>query len=198
MRRAAAIRDAEIDRMRELVSIGAGHAASALARLTGRTCEMQVPTVQRLAARAADPALAAERDLQGVLFELEGGTGGVLALLFPGSTCERLLDRLLGPGGHGQPPGEAAQSALCEVGNILASHAANAVGELLGVAVLPSLPVLALEDAPGALARLVETRHHGRPTLRVESEIRDRARELRGILVWVPDSIPSVAAAVSF
>lgn len=194
MSEAALLEEAEIDRVRELVSIGAGHAAGALAGLVGRTCEMRVPTVQRLAARQVDPELAAESDLSGVLFELEGGTGGVLALLFPASTCERLLDRLLGPGA-GARGDEAARSALCEVGNILASHAANALGEMLGMPILPSIPQLALTDAPRALASLVAARRPQQPTLRIEAEICDRARELRGILVFVPDTIGRVAPA---
>lgn len=198
MSEAAALDEADIDRVRELVSIGAGHAAGALAGLVGRTCEMGVPTVERLAAREAAAPRAGERDLAGVLFELQGGTGGVLALLFPASTCERLLERLLGPGPRAAESDEAAQSALCEVGNILASHAANALGEMLGVPILPSLPQLALTDAPAALASLVATRAPREPALRIEAEIRDRARELRGILVLVPDTIRRVAPAPGF
>jgi chemotaxis protein CheC len=186
--------EADIDRVRELVSIGAGHAATALAGLMGRTCEMGVPTV-RLPGGAAP---AVEDDLSGVLFELEGGTGGVLALLFPVATCERLLEHLLGPGHGAGREDSAAQSALREVGNILASHAANAVGEILGTPVLPSIPMLALDDAPAALANLLALRHGAEPALRVEAEICDRAHELRGILVLVPDTIRRVAPAPGF
>ena len=189
------LREADIDRVRELVSIGAGHAATALAGLTGRTCEMQVPTVHRAGDAGGAPA---ERDLSGVLFELEGGTGGVLALLFPGATCDRLLAHLLGPGRAAGRADSASQSALREVGNILASHAANAVGEMLGTPVLPSVPMLALEDAPAALATLLAARHHGEPALRIEAEINDRAHELRGILVLVPDTVDRVAPTAGF
>jgi chemotaxis protein CheC len=191
---APALAEADIDRVRELVSIGAGHAATALAGLTGRTCEMGVPTV-RLPGGAP---LAAESDLAGVLFELQGGTGGVLALLFPFASCERLLDHLLGPGHAAKDDDPAAQSALREVGNILASHAANAVGEMLGTPVLPSIPMLALEDAPAALANLLALRHGAEPPLRVEAEICDREHELRGILVLVPDTIARVAPSAGF
>lgn len=194
MSEAGPLAEADIDRVRELVSIGAGHAATALAGLMGRTCEMRVPTV-RLAGGAA-PAI--ESDLTGVLFELEGGTGGVLALLFPGATCERLLEHLLGPGHGAGHKDSAAQSALREVGNILASHAANAVGEMLGTPVLPSIPMLALEDAPAALENLLALRHGAEPALRIEAEICDRAHELRGILVLVPDTIRRVAPAAGF
>jgi chemotaxis protein CheC len=195
MSEAISLDEADIDRVRELVSIGAGHAATALAGLTGRTCEMQVPTVQRLA--PAHAPSAGEPDV-GVLFELQGGTGGVLAVLFPGSTCDRLIARLLGEASGRRRFDDAAQDALREVGNILASHAANAVGATLGVPMLPSVPHLALTDAPGALASLVAARHPDAPPLRIAAEISDRARELRGLLVLVPDTITRFAPAEGF
>ena len=182
--------EAEIDRARELTSIGAGHAASALAALTGRTCEMNDPIVQS----ASYP----ESGLTGVLFELAGGTGGVLALFFPAATRDRLLEHLLGPERGGKRGPSNARSALCEVGNILASHAVNALGEMVGEAMLPSPPQLALTDAPAALANLLARRHGEEPALRIETEIFDRAGELRGILVFVPDTLDCVAAATSF
>jgi chemotaxis protein CheC len=180
------VAEADLDRVRELASIGAGHAANALAKLTGRTCEMQVPTV-RLHGAGGPPAGAGESGMAGVLFEVEGGPGGVLALLFSAAACERLVAGLLGSACALDSP--VAQSALCEVGNILASHAANALGETLGVTMLPSVPTLALDDARVALAALLARREPDRPDLRIESEICDRARELCGIFVFVPDRL---------
>jgi chemotaxis protein CheC len=181
--------EAVLDRARELASIGAGHAANALAQLIGRTCEMRVPTVRLPGAGAAGDAPAGARGMTGVLFEVEGGPGGVLALLFTAASCERLLAQLLGRDGGGLDS-PAARSALCEVGNILASHAANAVGETLGVVMQPSVPQLALEDAPAALAALLARRRPPeRPGLRIESEICDRAHELCGLFVFVPDRL---------
>lgn len=196
MTETAAHEAADIDRVRELVSIGAGHAATALAGLTGRTCEMGVPTVQRLAPAPAPPA-GGDPDV-GVLFELEGGTGGVLAVLLPGSTCDRLIERLLGAAAGYRRSDDAAQDALREVGNILASHAANAVGATLGVPMLPSVPRLELTDAGGALASLVAARQRSEPPLRIAAEFCDRERELCGTLVLVPDTIPRFAPAVGF
>jgi chemotaxis protein CheC len=182
--------EAEIDRARELASIGAGHAASALAGITGRTCEMRVPSVQS--------ASLPESDLTGVLFELTGGTGGVLALFFPVATRDRLLEHLLGPSFSSERATTRAHSALCEVGNILASHAVNAVGEMVGETMLPSPPRLALTDAPAALANLLALRHGEEPGLRIQTEIFDRAGELRGIFVFVPDMPLRFAPATGF
>ena len=38
-----AVNDDELDQLRELTSVGAGHAASAFSQLTGRTIEMRPP-----------------------------------------------------------------------------------------------------------------------------------------------------------
>jgi chemotaxis protein CheC len=175
--------DANLDRMRELTSVGAGHAANALAHLTGRICEMGVPTLRTPGATSA-PA----RGLTGVLFECEGGPGGVLALLFPADTCLRLLAQLLGAEAD-ELRSPLSRSALCEVGNILASHAASAVGELLGVTVLPSVPQLELEDAESALAALLTQRGGQGAPRWLESAISDRDREFHGLFVYAPDRL---------
>lgn len=192
------IHDPDVDRVRELASIGAGHAATALARLVGRPCRMRVPTVRFLppenlgAPFVTDASDDERRGMAGIFFEVEGGLGGVLALLFPAETRDRIVALLLG-GRPGEAAPDTAASALREVGNILASHAVSSLADILGVAVLPSIPVLALEDAPTALASLVSLRRGGRAAVRVETEIFDAERELRGLLVLVPDSLRSIA-----
>lgn len=184
--------EAEIDRVCELASIGAGHAADALAQLTGRTCEMRVPHVRGTHVPQLQRRPVDEPGLTGVLFELTGGTGGVLGLFFPPATRERLLDHLLGA------ERGAADSALREVGNILASHAVDAVAQVVGEAMLPSPPQLARTDAAAAFARLLAAHHGAAPALEVATEIVDRSGELRGIFVFVPDRPARVAAAGGF
>lgn len=184
------VQESELDRLRELTNIGAGHAATAFAQLVGRPCRMRVPTVRMLRAEAAGSAFVAlARDddrgrLCGVFFEVEGGLGGVIALLFPEESRDLLLRELAGV----TASGEAAASALREVGNILISHAVSAMADTLGARVLPSIPVLAMEDAASALASLVALRGVGEASLRVETEISDAEGEYRGLLVFVPDA----------
>jgi len=85
---ATEIRRSDVDRVRELTSIGAAHAATALAGLVGRPCRMRVPTVRMLAADqlTAPFVVSASADVRegmaGIFFEVEGGLGGELALLF--------------------------------------------------------------------------------------------------------------------
>jgi chemotaxis protein CheC len=199
----ATFREPLVDRVRELTSVGAGHAATALAQLVGRTIWMRVPQVRVLLPEhtgspyISDVANEQPRGMVGVFFELEGGLGGVLAFLFSAETCQRLVGAVTG-----RDPdlvdAELAKSAMREIGNILASHVASAHAGLLGVTVLPSVPVLAMHDGPAALASLLASRHAPEPSLRVETELSDRARELHGLLVFVPDTLDRVAPAAGF
>ncbi len=199
----AQLEENAVDRVREITSIGAGHAANALADLVGTTCEMRVPQVRLLPAERidapfmVDPSDGDGREPVGIFFEIEGGYDGVVGLLFPASTCGRMIEILTG-----LPPEdsslETVQSALREVGNILVSHVANAISGTLGVAVLPSVPVLAMENASQALAAILSARLSAGPALRVETEITDRTRSVRGVMVFVPDHFDRVAHAPGF
>ncbi len=195
----ATFSDRVADRARELTSIGAGHAAGALATLLGRPCEMGVPALQLLAPGEAAPLAS---DLggtpaawSGTLFEVEGGFGGVLAVLLSPAGRADLLKTLLGARASARPH---AESALREVGNILASHALSALGDVLGQRVLPSPPTLAWQDAPAALARALAERASASPRLRIEVEIRDRAGVRLALLVYVPDEPARFATVGAF
>jgi chemotaxis protein CheC len=187
------IREVDVDRVRELTSIGAGHAATAFARLVGRTCQMRVPTVRLLRAEsAATPFVASARSderrgMTGIFFEIEGGLGGIVAILFSPSSRDQLVAHLTG-----EPPMQAssasAESALREFGNILASHVVSPMADALGVAILPSIPVLAMEDALEVLGSLIGLRQGGRPALRIETEISDHRSDFQSFLAFVPDS----------
>ncbi len=189
----AQVREVDIDRVRELTSIGAGHAATAFARLVGRPCQMCVPAVRLLRAEsAALPFVVNVRDderqgMTGIFFEIEGGLGGIVAILFSPSSRDQLVAQLTG-----EPPMQdssaSAESALREFWNILASHVVSPMADALGVAILPSIPVLAMEDALEVLGSLIGLRQKGQPALRIETEISDRHREFQSLLVFVPDS----------
>jgi chemotaxis protein CheC len=162
---------AEQDRLRELLNIGAGHAAGAFAQIVGRAFWMEVPRIVE-----RDRALPSASS---IVFELEGSLRGVVALLIPAETRDALTARLLG--GREAAP-ELAESALLELGNIVVSHVCSAIADTLAATLMPSVPELVADRA--ALAR----RRAGRrlAPLRVETEIVERDGELRGLLVFLP------------
>jgi chemotaxis protein CheY-P-specific phosphatase CheC len=119
-----------------------------------------------------------------VLFEVEGSLGGIVALFLTGASREALARRLLGAEAATRP--ELVESALCEAGNVVVSHVCSALADTLGARLVPSIPVLVLEDGEAGLATLAARR--GRAWLRIESEIVDADGELRGLLVFLPDA----------
>lgn len=182
MRRMNGKTDDSLERICELADLGARRAADALAALVGRPIQLAVPrvlTLERL------ESLQANSSDTGIFFEVEGGPGGVLAVLFPAEALDVLLEAVLGA----PEPGRAStqmESALREVGNILASHALSAVADAIGARVLPSVPVLALEEAESVLAAFAADASGASRELRIESELADSEGALRGVLVWLP------------
>lgn len=181
------------DRMRELGGIGAGHAANSLARLLGRTVRMRPPHLA--AQRRATGAWPLARFEVGVFFEIDGGPGGMLAVLFPAASRDVMLRALVGdPPSDEKEDADAAsrsahaalaESALREVGNILASSVVSAIADTVGARILPSLPNLALEGAGRRLEALARKRSEAGGTC-VETEIFDDTGELQGLVALLP------------
>jgi chemotaxis protein CheC len=175
-----------VDRLRELANIGAGHAAGALAQLLGRPIRMEVPRVriERAQARAPSPdPRAFSGPATVVWFEVHGGPGGLLAVVLPEREMDTLLEAVLGA--PELERADQAESALQEVGNILASHALSAVADTLGALVLPSIPRLETGPAAARVSPLA-AEPAGAERLRIETDLVDADGDLHGVLVWIP------------
>ncbi len=182
MTREIPVKGSELDRLSELVSIGAGHAASAFAMLTGRTVWMGVPKViERSSPAAGDPS----RDfMTGVFFEFEGCVEAAVGILFHAPASEAVVRRVVGMD-EGELSPHVIESALMEVGNILASHVASAIADTLRQRLLPSIPTLAMNAAGTEFERFVALREGPHP-VRIESSLIDESGELGGLLVMIP------------
>ena len=184
----------EIDRLAELASVGAGHAAGAFAQLVGQTIRMEVPVIIEggWEASLSDPSPGdrADRQSTGVFFQFEGCLDAIVGILFPGVASEALVRKIVGIE-SGELALPVVESALMEVGNILASHVASAIADTLGSRLLPSIPSLAMENAEEALISFVEA-SVGSCGLRIESTFSDETGLLRGRLILIPTSGPLV------
>ena len=80
------------------------------------------------------------------------------------------------------------ESALMEVGNILASHVASGIADRLKSRLLPSIPSLAMDDAESALRSLIAD-IAGSDALQIESVFKDDLGELGGRLILVPTQV---------
>ena len=191
--------ESDIDRLGELANIGAGHAATAFAHLVGRPIWMEVPKVYE----GGEPFVGngeAGDWTTGVFFEFDGYLRALVGILFHGTASETVVRSVVGEPEEPLPP-HCIESALMEIGNILASHVASAIADTVGVRLLPSIPALAMRDAQNEFQQMIEARGGEHP-LRIECALHDESGALEGLLVLVPDAIeklpPGGAGAPSF
>jgi chemotaxis protein CheC len=146
------LKASQLDAMREVANIGAGHAATALSQMTNRKIMITVPRVNvRPLEDACDMVGTPDEVTAAVLMHMMGDLTGRALLMFPqraaGTLCDYLLRRELGTTSEF---GEMERSALKEAGNILASAYFNALSDFMGMMLVPSVPSLVI-DLTGAV-----------------------------------------------
>ena len=146
----------QIDAMQELGNIGAAHAATTLSQMLSSTVEMSVPKIKVVdVAQLADHI--GEEPAALVVFELQGEIphGGYIIFYISRASAVRLTNTMLGLTDPDRALNEMDESALLEVGNIMASAFLDATAELLGLVMLPSPPSLTIDMAHAAMETLI-------------------------------------------
>lgn len=146
------LKESQLDAMREVANIGAGHAATALSQMTNRKIMITVPRVNvRPLEEACDTVGAPEDVVAAILMHMMGDLTGRALLLFPEPAAQTLCDFLLRrEPGTTSSFGPMEQSGLKEAGNILASAYLNALSDFMGMMLVPSIPSLVI-DLSGAI-----------------------------------------------
>ena len=122
----------------------------------------------------------------GVFFEFEGCIDALVGILFPASSSDDLVRSIVGIE-SGELDPAIVESALMEVGNILASHVASGIADALHSRLLPSIPALASGHAESEFAAWVE-RVTGADAVHLESTLCAGDGSAVGRLVIVPAS----------
>jgi len=146
------LKESQLDAIREVANIGAGHAATALSEMTNRKIMITVPRVKiRPLEDACDMVGPPDQVVASVLMHVMGDLTGRAMLLFPERAAHILCDFLFRrERGTTTSFGEMEQSSLKEAGNILASAYLNALSDFMGMMLVPSIPSLVI-DLSGAV-----------------------------------------------
>jgi len=187
--------DAQLDALREVANIGAGHAATALSQITGQRIMISVPRVviaplEDVPSQIAEP----EEPVAAVLMKMLGDLTGLTLLVFPRPTALRVAALMTRRAAS--ELGEFEQSALKEAGNILSAAYLNALSEFMGMILLPSPPSLAIDMSDAVLgSTYVEIAKGMEYVFCVESEflLTDLNERVRGLFLLLPD-LPSLTA----
>lgn len=193
----------QLDALREVANIGAGHAATALSLMTGETIMIDVPTINITALEEVPPHIGDPAEpVAAVLMSMTGDLSGKTLLVFPIRTARRLAGLMMQrdlPDGDELSPLE--QSAIQEAGNILCGAYMNALSDFMGVKLLPSPPSLAIDMSRAVLTTAYLQFGSDRDlVVCVETEFRleDAHEVLRGFFLLLPDdaSLRAILRAV--
>ena len=137
----------QIDGLKEVGNIGAGHAATALSQVIDRTIMIKVSSVDIIPLQDISRVVKMpEAKVVCVSLQVLGDIIGGILLLFDWDNALALADIL-----KGEKPGiskiltERDESALKEAGSILSAAYLKAIGGLLKFTLIPSLPGLDIE-----------------------------------------------------
>jgi chemotaxis protein CheC len=146
------LKEPQLDAIREVANIGAGHAATALSQMTNRKIMITVPRVNvRPLEEASDIVGTPDSVTAAVLMHMMGDLTGRALVLLPERAAQTLCDFLFRrPMGSTTQFGDMEQSGLKEAGNILASAYLNALSDFMGMMLVPSVPSLVI-DLSGAV-----------------------------------------------
>jgi chemotaxis protein CheC len=197
------LRPVQLDALREVANIGAGHAATALSQMTGQTIMISVPKInvaslEEIPLHVGDPV----EPVAAVLMEMHGDLSGRTLLVFPRPAALRLASLMMRrPSSTGDTMTPLEESAIKEAGNILTAAYMNALSEFMGVTLLPSPPSLAIDMAQAVLTTAYLQFGEDKDLLFcVETEfvMHDAGERLRGFFLLLPElaSLRAILRAV--
>lgn len=180
-----------LDVLREIGNIGAGNAATALAKLLNKRVEMKVPQIRIMGFSEVNEVLGgAETPVVGILLTVLGDISGYILFVLEQSAANTLVNILMSKKPDEEMEyNEITLSALKEVGNILTSSYLSALSTLTGLSIKPDVPALAIDMAGAILS--VPAIEFGKTTdtvLYIETEFIEGKDRVIGDFFLVPDT----------
>lgn len=183
--------DIQIDALREIGTIGAGNAATALSKMLGKRINITVPdtNVVRLE-EVPDKLGGAETVTTSVYFQVVGNVTANMLCMFHQQGALKLVDLLTDKQiGATHILDEFSQSALKELGNITIGSYLFAMSEFIKLSMFHSTPSL-VTDMLGAVLDgiLIKLGLEAEHALIIETEFMVGEDMVKGWLLFIPDT----------
>jgi len=181
----------QLDAIKEVGNIGAGHGATALSQLLGKRIYITVPKANIIPLSEV-PKLVGDPNtlVAGLTLSILGDATGKIVLLFPRDSALHLADMLLKqPVGSSKILSEMGHSAIKEAGNILTGAYLSALNEFLGMLLLISVPTLVFDMAGALLATITQGLEDATKVISIETRFIDDHEEIGGYFILVPDAV---------
>jgi chemotaxis protein CheC len=142
--------DLELDALREISSIGAGHASTALSALVNVPIEISFPWMRICPLEGVSDCIdSPEKEVASIYLHIDGKSLDhefevcSLFLTFPIESAIHLSKSMQGEEPSGTELTEMDRCALMELGNIIVGSYLTAIGEFLDFKLVESLPYIA-------------------------------------------------------
>lgn len=178
-----------LDVLKEIGNIGAGNAATALAKMIDKKVDMKVPKVSILEFKEVPELLGGEEtEVCGIFFKIEGDINGSIMFLLEMDSAFNLIDLLMPRDNHTMD--EFTYSALQEIGNILSGSYVASLSGLTNLNMHISIPSLCIDMAGAILS--VPAIHFGQigdRILIIENQFiePEENEAVRGFFFLIPD-----------
>ncbi len=182
------INNTVLDILKEIGNIGAGNAATALAKMLNKKVDMNVPKVNILDLNEVPDLLGgAETIASAVYFKIEGDIEGSIMFILDIQSSKTLIDLLMG-GYNSDQLDEFTQSALKEIGNILSGSYISSLSALTNLNIKISVPSLSI-DMAGAILSVpaIQFGQISDRILIIETEFIEGNDNVKGFFFLVPD-----------
>ena len=179
-----------IDVLREIGNIGAGNAATALAKLMNKKIDMGIPKVNILEFRDVSEFIGgAENLVAGILLSVIGDIQGMMMFVLEQESAHILVNIMMERNLEDLTEfTEIDISALQEIGNIVAGSYLSSLSTLTNLNIMPSIPQLAF-DMAGAILSVpaIEFGKMGDKVLFIETDFIEGDDRVSGYFILIPD-----------
>lgn len=189
MKRRDELTPVQMDLLKELGNIGAGNATSALSTMLGdQRLDMVVPEVVVCTLpETVELVGGPEMVVVGIYISLSGDVDGHIVFLLPKESALKLVGVLIGM--RVEDIDEMGLSVLQEVGNIVIASYLNALSDMTGLKLVPSVPALAI-DMAGAVwgAILAGARITEDFVTVIKAAFHVEETSLDGLIIMIPEA----------
>jgi chemotaxis protein CheC len=187
----------EMDILREVGSIAAGHGSIALSEMMGRKLNLELPSLDLVPAKSIIDRIQADQIVISVACNILSGIKGEIIFVLDEKSAFKLIDLCYRAHPDEKKGGlftEMGLSLIKEVGNIIISSYVGALSMILKTVVIPSIPTLVSGSLQQVLAMVVSPYSNDCQILLVEAVFVEPQASIKGkfYLVLNTDTIKTV------
>ena len=184
------LQDIELDVLREVGNIGAGHAATALSTMIQKTIEMNVPKVNIVSFAEIGEILGGEEQVMVSIFlRVEGDAPGNMLFMLGLDSAKELVNQMLLIDQLEQEDfSEMEYSVLKEIGNILAGSYLSSLADFTNLKLVPTVPAVTI-DMVGAILGfgLIQVSQVSDVAIVIDTTFLEGERTVEGHFFLIPD-----------